>query len=117
MDSILNSIKSQLGIHPEEVGFDNEIVLLINQAFSTLHQLGLGPAGGFFIVDSSLSWTDYNVDAIVLQWTKAYVYLKVKIIFDPPQNASYLNSITEMINEYEWRIREHIEDPKASKDI
>lgn len=117
MDSILNSIKIQLGIHPEDLGFDNEIVLLINQAFSTLHQLGLGPVGGFFIVDSSALWNDYNIDDIVLQWSKAYIYLKVKLIFDPPQNASYLNSIKEMINEYEWRIREHIEDMKVSKDI
>ena len=113
MNSILDSIKNQLNVHPEEVGFDQEIILLINQAFSTLQQLGAGPKEGFYIVDNTSVWNDYTEDNILLQWVKMYVYLKTKFIFDPPQNSSFLNSINEEINEHEWRIRKHAEDSET----
>lgn len=103
-DSILTSIKAQLGIFSEETGFDNELVLDINSVFSTLYQLGVGPDNGFAIIDASSTWTEYLSNEAALNMVKSYMHLKVRMLFDPPSNSSYLNSVTEMIKEYEWRM-------------
>ena len=103
-DSILNSIKNQLGIHAEETGFDNELIVCINSTFSTLYQIGVGPENGFTISDDKSTWSEYLTDEIALDMVKSYMYLKVRLLFDPPSNSSYLNAITEMCKEYEWRM-------------
>lgn len=103
-NSILTSIKAQLGIFFEETGFDDELVFDINSVFSTLYQLGVGPDNGFAITDASSTWTEYLSNEVALNMVKAYMYLKVRMLFDPPSNSSYLNSVTEMIKEYEWRM-------------
>lgn len=104
LDSILNSIKNQLNINVEETGFDDELILNINSVFSTLYQIGVGPANGYSISDSSSLWTDYLTNEVALEMVKSYMYLKVKIMFDPPTNSSYLSAMNEMIKEYEWRM-------------
>lgn len=104
LDSILNSIKNQLNINVEETGFDDELILNINSVFSTLYQIGVGPANGYSISDSSSLWTDYLANEVALEMVKSYMYLKVKIMFDPPTNSSYLSAMNEMIKEYEWRM-------------
>ena len=103
-DSILNSIKNQLGIHTEETGFDNELIMCINSTFSTLYQIGVGPENGFTISDDKSTWSEYLTGEIALDMVKSYMYLKVRLLFDPPSNSSYLNAITEMCKEYEWRM-------------
>ena len=103
-DSILTSIKAQLGIFSEETGFDDELVFDINSVFSTLYQLGVGPDNGFAITDASSTWTEYLSNEAALNMVKSYMHLKVRMLFDPPSNSSYLNSVTEMIKEYEWRM-------------
>lgn len=103
MDSILTSIKKLLG--PEELyeHFDPDIILHINSVFMILTQLGVGPTEGFTIKDKSSLWTDFvpekNVEAV-----KTYVYLKVKLIFDPPSSSFVLESMKETIKELEWRL-------------
>ena len=42
IDSILNSVKKQLGIAPDYEPFDPDIIIHINTVFSILHQLGAG---------------------------------------------------------------------------
>lgn len=103
-DSILTSIKAQLGIFSEETGFDNDLILNINSVFSTLYQLGVGPDNGFAITDASSTWTEYLANEVALNMVKAYMYLKVRMLFDPPSNSAYMNSVNEMIKEYEWRM-------------
>ncbi len=104
LDSILNSIKNQLNINVEETGFDDELILNINSVFSTLYQIGVGPDNGYSISDSSSLWTDYLTNEVALEMVKSYMYLKVKSMFDPPANSSYLSAMNEMIKEYEWRM-------------
>lgn len=104
LDSILNSVKNQLNINVEEIGFDCELILNINSVFSTLYQLGVGPDNGYSISDSSSLWTDYLTNEVALEMVKSYMYLKVKSMFDPPANSSYLSAMNEMIREYEWRM-------------
>lgn len=102
MESILTSIKKMLGPTEEYTHFDPDIIMHINTVFMRLTQLGVGPAEGFFIEDDSSTWEDFLGDPTKLQMVKTYVYLKVKLIFDPPSNSAHINAMKEQIAEFEW---------------
>lgn len=100
-ESILNSIKKLLGPEEDYTHFDKDIILHINAAFSRLCQLGVGPSTPFKIRSAEEVWTDFIEDGI-LEDVKQYVYLKVRVIFDPPSNSSLLNAMDAQINQLEW---------------
>lgn len=108
MKSILTSVKNVNGISKSDTTFDGEIILYTNAVFSVLCQLGVGPANGFSIEDDSLLWTDFIPESSPkykkLNDVKTYVGLKVKLVFDPPQNSSLLAALKEEVKELEWRI-------------
>ena len=104
MDSILTSIKKLLGIAEEYTQFDEDIIMHINTVFLNLTQLGVGPEEGFAIEDDVASWEDFINDNTQLQAVKTYVYLKVKLLFDPPLSSSVIESMNRMIAELEWRL-------------
>lgn len=104
-DGILTSVKKHLSIMPEDMSFDDELVMDINAAFAILTQLGVGPQAGFFITGYDENWSDYVVDIVQSNMAQQYVYYKVKTIFDPPSNSTVLNKMNEQIQEYEWRLR------------
>lgn len=104
MDSILTSIKKLLGITGEYEHFDPDIIMHINSAFSVLTQLGVGPAEGFYIDDESTEWSEFLQNDSRLEFVKTYIYLKVKLGFDPPLSSAVLESINRQISELEWRI-------------
>lgn len=103
-ESILKSTKHILGLDDQYTVFDLDVITHINAAFSILSQLGVGPEGGFSIQDDSTLWTDYLIPADQLHLVKTYVYLKVRILFDPPATSYLINAATEQIKEYEWRL-------------
>lgn len=103
-DSILQSVKKTLGLDAEYTAFDHDIILHINSTFGTLHQLGIGPANGFLIVDSSSTWDEFLGDNTPLNSVKTYMYLKVRLLFDPPTLSFLITAIEEQIKELEWRL-------------
>ena len=105
MESILTSIKKLLGIEEEYTQFDNDIIMHINSVFLNLTQLGVGPAEGFLIEDDTATWEDFIGDSNQLQAVKSYMYLKVKLLFDPPLSSSVIESMNRMIAELEWRLK------------
>lgn len=112
MESILTSIKKLLG--PEEAyeHFDTDIIVHINTALMRLRRLGVGPKEGFLIEDSSAMWSDFLGDDPRLEGVKTYVYLRVKLLFDPPTSSAVLQSFKETINELEWVLNDVAEfDP------
>ena len=104
MESILTSIKKLLGITEEYDQFDPDIIMHINSVFMILTQLGVGPAEGFSIEDDTAVWTDFIQDVKKLESVKTYVYLKVKLAFDPPLSSAVIESMNRLINELEWRL-------------
>ena len=102
--SILTSIKKLLGVAEDYSGFDEDIMTHINSVFLNLTQLGVGPEEGFMIKDGTAEWEDFINDSTQLQAVKTYVYLKVKLLFDPPLSSSVTESINRMIAELEWRL-------------
>ena len=107
-DSILNYVKLQLGIIPEYTVFDQQLILAINTAFSILHQLGVGPKDGYAIEDDSNRW-DEVVTKQSLNMVKSYVFLKVKLLFDPPATSFVLDAYNKQLAEMEWRINSEVE--------
>lgn len=103
-DSILNSTKKILGLAEDYDVFDLDIIMHINAVFGTLNQLGIGPEEGFAIEDDTATWdaflgTDKRLNAV-----KQYVYLRVRLIFDPPETAYLLAAFEKQIQEQEWRL-------------
>ena len=104
MDSILTSIKKLLGITEDYEHFDQDIIMHINSVFMILTQMGVGPADGFRIEDDSAIWNEFTTDMRVLESVKSYMYLKVRLLFDPPTSSSVLDSTNRLISELEWRL-------------
>lgn len=103
-DSILNSTKKILGIDAEYTAFDLDIITHINSVFADLMDLGVGPDDGFMIEDSDTTWGDYLGEDRNLNSVKTYVYLRVRLLFDPPTSSFHLTAIEKQIEELAWRL-------------
>lgn len=104
MNSILTSIKKMLGIEESYTHFDSDLIMHINSVFVILKQLGIGPENGFAIEDSSATWNDYLGSSKNLEFVKTYIYLKVRLLFDPPTSSAMIEAVNKNISELEWRI-------------
>ena len=103
-ESILISTKKILGLDATYTPFDLDVITHINAAFSILNQLGVGPVDGFFIEDETAKWDDFLVPLNQISLVKTYVYLKVRVLFDPPGTSFLLEAANNQIKEYEWRL-------------
>ena len=106
-NSILTSIKKLLGITESCTDFDTDIIMHINTVLMTLNQLGVGTEG-FQIEDKNAVWSEF-IESDKLAATQSYVYLRVKLLFDPPLNSAIIESIKESIRELEWRLNVRVE--------
>ncbi len=104
MESILASVKKTLGIDEPHTAFDEDIILHINSVFAILQQMGVGPENGFSISDDSAIWSDFIEDTNQLNFVKSYIYLKVRLLFDPPVSSGAIESMNKLISELEWRL-------------
>lgn len=108
-DSILTTIKKLLGISSEDTSFDQDIIISINSAFASLNQIGVKHAStkdtddGYSISDATAKWSDFTTDK-KLNFIQQYIYLKVRLVFDPPTNSSLIQSINNSIKELEYRL-------------
>ena len=104
-ESILTSIKKLLGIPEDYEHYDSDIIMHINSVFMILNQLGVGPSNGFSITDKTAVWSNFiNLEAV-----KSYVYMKVRLLFDPPLSSAVMECMNRMIGELEWRLNSEAE--------
>lgn len=103
-NSILDSTKKALGIDPDYDVFDPDITMHINSVFVTLNQLGIGPAEGYAIEGADEEWSAFLGNDKLLNNVRTYVYLRVRILFDPPSTSFTLDAMKQQIQELEWRI-------------
>lgn len=108
-NSILNSIKKNLGLEADYTAFDIDVIMHTNSAFSTLNQLGIGPIEGFVIEDAETEWDEFESDPVILSPVKTYIYLRVRLIFDPPATSFVIAAFEKQISELEWRLNTHRE--------
>lgn len=106
--SILDDIKSSIGIVPEYTEFDQQLIILINSAFSTLHQLGYGPDISYEITDNTATWDSYILSPR-FNFIKSYIIAKVHVGFDPPTSSIAMTALEKQISEYEFRINSEVE--------
>lgn len=111
-ESILNSVKSLLGIKdPEMTAFDTDIILYINSALATLTQLGIGPVDGFVITGPNETYRDFLGNDQKFQMIKIYLVHKVKLGWDPPQTSALIQNLKEQVKEEEWRLNALVDPP------
>ena len=122
--SILTSTKKILGIEASYQAFDLDILTYINSAFSTLNQLGIGPEDGFMIEDATPTWDSFIGSDSRLNSVKNYVYLSVRLIFDPPATSYAIEALNQQKKELEWRLNVYREgtawvdpDPELTEDL
>lgn len=111
-ESIFNSIKALLGPDAPYDVFDQDILIHINTAISVLTQLGVGPAEGFVVTGPDEKWSDFIHDDKTLHMVKTYIYMKVRLVFDPPASGSVLSAYQETCKEYEWRLNVAVDPSK-----
>lgn len=104
MESILTSIKKLLGIAEEYNDFDVDLIIHINSVLAVLYQISPLFPKDFTISDSFATWQDFLGDVSGVELVKTYVYLKVRMAFDPPTTGGVLDAMKQQINELEWRL-------------
>lgn len=104
MDSILLSIKKKLGPVQEYTYFDEDIIIEINSAIMALNQIGVGKEG-FIVTGEEETWTDFLGETYrKMPAVKTYIYIKCRLVFDPPSSSFVLKALEDQAKEYEFRL-------------
>lgn len=105
--SILGSVRSSMGLQPDAIAFDNELMIHINSALVVLWQNGCGKLVD--ITDDSTTWGEFK-DATqptgnqAFSLVPAYVFARTKLYFDPPP-PSNVSFYEKQLEELLYRIR------------
>lgn len=113
MESILESVKMNMGIIENYTVFDEQLVMNINMVFSILYEIGAGPS--FYIDGDNKTWSDYTTDKILEGMVKQYMYLSVKMIFDPPTSSIAEKAAEDYKKELETRIYWYVDSEGGLK--
>jgi hypothetical protein len=123
-ESILLSVKQNLGLAEDYTAFDFDVLTHINTALGFLHDLGIGPAEGVYLEDESPTWDDLLTDTVsgpgaspILNSVKSYVYLRVRLLFDPPNTSFLVKAMEEQLREMEWRILRYRESKRWTNPL
>lgn len=111
MASILTDIKKMLALPEEVKDFDQDLVIFINAAFSNLQQLGVGPEDGYAISDDADRWDDF-ITGPKFNDVKTYIFLNVRILFDPPTVGTVMNAYKAQLDKLEWLLNVKREEDK-----
>ena len=104
IDSILDSIKKLIGLTADDTSFDVDLIMHINSIFMVLNQLGIGPDAGFSIAGKTEKWSDYVLPSANTEALKSYMYLRVKMLFDPANTSYTQEAFEKIVREFEWRL-------------
>jgi hypothetical protein len=113
MDSVLTSIKKLLGIEEDYTHFDNDIIIHINSTLMTLNQIGVGPDKPVYVVSKANTWNDILGNTEDIEAVKTYIYLKVRMLFDPPASSFVLEAMKQQASEIEWRLNVQAESKEV----
>lgn len=117
MTSILNTIKKMLMIEEDDTTFDADITVHINSAILPLTQNGIGPADGFFITGATETWEQFLGVTKLLEAVKSYIYLKVRIIFDPPNTSYVIEAFNRSADEMLARLNIQVDPPYIPPEV
>lgn len=103
-ESILASTKKLLNVADDYTDFDDELIMHINTVFDRLFELGVGPEGGFEIDDREDRWSDFLLGERKPNSVKTYVYLRVRLLWDPPTTGHHVAALEKQIEKLEWNL-------------
>lgn len=106
--SILLSVMERLGLDKEDYEYSRDVIQAINSALVALSQAGVGPFEGYRIIDEKNLWEELTDNDPLLECAKDFIYLRVRLIFDPPA-AGTLEAHNKVADEYLWRCRMTVE--------
>lgn len=104
-NSILMTVRQMIGPSASYDAFDLDLIISINAAFSRLCQLGVGPEIPYKITGPENTWDEFMTDGYQEE-IKQYVYLKTRMVFDPPASGTVAKSYEEQIAMLEWTLKE-----------
>ena len=101
--SILTTVKKMMGIPEDVEDFDPDVIVLINTVFSEVNQMGIGPTKCYKISSKDDKWEDFD-KRLDMEMFKTYIFMKTRMLFDPPANTQLTESYKATITELEYRI-------------
>ena len=107
--SILDTIKKMLMVDPSYDAFDTIIIVNINSVMLSLNEIGVGPSDVYFITGSDETWEDFVGTATNLEAVKTYIYLNVRLLFDPPSTQPLIDAMKNQASMIEWRLKTQAE--------
>jgi hypothetical protein len=111
--SILQTIRSAVGLSSDTTDFDTELLMHINGAIGKLNQNGVG---NFLVVDNEdQKWIDLQDTTQVegnkyFQMIPLFISMSTKLLFDPPPPSS-VQYHEEHANQLLWRLKIAYEEP------
>lgn len=115
-DSILQDIRSAVGLERTCVDFDTDLLIYINASIGKLNQNGIG--NELILGDDGYTWNDLQSPAQeyankYFKMVPLFVMMDCKFLFDPPPPSSvqyHQRAIDEML----WRLKIAYEQPPTT---
>lgn len=110
--TILNTIKKMLGLTEDYHAFDTEITFFINSAIMDLSQLGVCSPDFQITEEGNESWDDLLLEDSsngLLNGAQKYIYIKTRLVFDPPNSGYITNALQEELKETTFRLRVQVD--------
>lgn len=107
VDSVLETVRDAVGLEKDDTSFDTELIIYINGAIGELNQAGVG--NEITVLDDATKWEELvvndsgSVSMKLVGLAIMYVFLNVKIHFDPPQ-VNTQNVMKDAMNQAIWRL-------------
>ena len=115
--SILRNNKKLLGLFDDDTSIDMDILTHINSVLSVLKQVGMQVPTDLLVEDANATWGDLINSSENLALVRSYIYVRVRLLFDPPTSSFALSSFQKLSSELEWRIHVLTDPPfKTSLD-
>ena len=106
--SIISTIKKMLGLAEDYTVFDTELLFFINSAIMELSQLGACSPDFQITENGDETWDDLLSECSyngLLNGAQKYIYIKTRLVFDPPNSGYATSALQKELDELTWRIR------------
>jgi len=102
--SILQDVRVACNLEENDDAFDGQLIQLTNTMLFRSAQIGVGKKG-FAIDGIGQRWTDFVSESFSeFESLKTYIGLRVRLIFDPPENGAVREVFEKTADELEWCI-------------
>lgn len=105
--TILEDIKTTLGLLPDNLGFNLELLIFVNSSKVNLVQLGVTEME--IDITEDTEWPVF-VNSLVGDLAKHYINLKARQTFDPIASETIAKTVSGAVTELEGRLLHELEE-------